>query len=133
VFRALPVADPHRLAAVSMTDSQAGGVRLFHYETFRQFVEQQSILDGTFAFRGGGLLDLRYGDTESQGLIAAVTPGFFDTLGLTRPPAGSTRRWTHRPQGNPRASSCSRLERGSACAEAIPTRSAARSLSAAAH
>lgn len=87
VFRALPVADPHRLAAVSMTDSEAGGVRLFHYETFRQFVEQQSMLDGAFAFRGGGLLDLRYRDTESQGLIAAVTPGFFETLGLT-PAAG---------------------------------------------
>lgn len=83
VVRPLPITMPDRLAAVSLTDAQVGGLRLTSYDTFRRFTDVQRVMDGVFGFRGSGLLPVQADDRLSEGVIAAVTPTTFTTLGLT--------------------------------------------------
>lgn len=83
VFRSLPVPEADRLVSLSLTDTQAGGMRLFPYDTYRRFADDQQVFESVFGYRGSGVLDLQFGDTLARGTIAAATPEIFAALGLT--------------------------------------------------
>lgn len=82
VLRRLPVPNPERLVALSLTDEHTQRRRSFHYNTYRELAARQQVFEGLCAYSGGGIFTLEARGSLVDGGIAAVTPEFFDVLGL---------------------------------------------------
>jgi predicted permease len=87
VLRQLPVREPHRLVVISANDARNGQLQFIYARTLAAYQEQQRSFDALSLYAGGGLLR-----TEARGAVLdagveAVTPEYFDMLGV-RPVIG---------------------------------------------
>src|ERR1051326_5497095 len=91
-LRALPVAEPHRLAQILIPNHNGYGISQYadnlSYPLFQQIREQQQAFSTVFAWNSG-YRDLRIGQGEQARQVAAmgVTGDFFRGLGIS-PAAG---------------------------------------------
>jgi hypothetical protein len=85
VLRALPVSDPSRIVMVQPIDEK-GQNRPLYYDTYRELLELP-VFEHLALYSGGGLMINEARGIRAEGLIEAVTPGFFEALGL-RPHLG---------------------------------------------
>jgi predicted permease len=82
VLRPLPVRDPHRLAAVSLTDPRGEQPRLMLFTTFLEYRQRQRAFETLFAYSGGGLFSTEVRGVLSMSGIEGMTSEYFTALGI---------------------------------------------------
>lgn len=80
VLRTLPVADPSRMVLVQPIDDQGQNRPLYH-DTYLELAKLP-VFEHLALYSGGGLMLNEARGVRAEGLIEAVTPGFFESLGL---------------------------------------------------
>ena len=80
VLRSLPVSDPSRIVVVQPIDDKGQNRPLYH-DTYVELAKL-SVFEHLALYSGGGLMVNEARGVRAEGLIEAVTPGFFETLGL---------------------------------------------------
>lgn len=85
VLRSLPVADPSRIVLVQPLNEKGQNRPLYH-DTYLELAKLP-IFEHLALYSGGGLFLNEARGVRAEGLIEAVTPGFFESLGL-RPHLG---------------------------------------------
>lgn len=80
VLRSLPVADPSRIVVVQPVDPKGQSRSLYH-ESYLELAKLP-VFDHLALYTGGGMMMNEARGTRAEGLIEAVTPGFFEALGL---------------------------------------------------
>lgn len=133
VLRPLPVRDPERLVVLSLADRRGEATRLIYYSTYTELVRHQKVFESLFAYSSGGFFSLEARGTLVDGGIAAITPEFFDVLGL-RPLLGRLiGPRTRRAVVNRRASSSSATRCGNGFSTEMRTPSVSGSWLGASH
>ncbi len=85
VMRSLPVSDPSRIVLVQPVDEKGQSRPLYH-DTYLELAKLP-VFEHLVLYSGGGLMMNEARGVRAEGLIEAVTPGFFEALGL-RPHLG---------------------------------------------
>jgi len=80
VLRSLPVADPSRVVLVQPLDER-GRNRPLYYDTYLELAKLP-VFEHLALYSGGGMMLNEARGVRAEGLIEAVTPGFFEALGL---------------------------------------------------
>ena len=80
VIRSLPVRDPSRIVLVQPIDEK-GRNRPLYYDTYLELLKLP-VFEHLALYSGGGLMINEARGVRAEGLIEAVTPGFFEALGL---------------------------------------------------
>jgi hypothetical protein len=80
VLRSLPVRDPSRVVLVQPIDEKGRNRPLYH-ETYEE-LRKLPVFEHLALYSGGGLMINEARGSRVEGLIEAVTPGLFETLGL---------------------------------------------------
>lgn len=82
VLRPLPVKDPASLIVLTSMDERAQQSRPTYYRTYTELA-RQPVFESLVLYSGGGILLTQARGVNGEGAIEAVTPGYFDMLGLT--------------------------------------------------
>lgn len=80
VLRSLPVADPSRIVLVQPLDEKGQNRPLYH-DTYLELAKLP-VFEHLALYSGGGMMLNEARGVRAEGLIEAVTPGFFESLGL---------------------------------------------------
>ena len=80
VLRSLPVSEPSRIVVVQPIDDKGQNRPLYH-DTYVELAKL-SVFEHLALYSGGGLMVNEARGVRAEGLIEAVTPGFFETVGL---------------------------------------------------
>lgn len=80
VLRSLPVADPSQIVVVQPVDLK-GQSRALYHEMYLELAKLP-VFEHLALYSGGGLMMNEARGNRAEGLIEAVTPGFFEALGL---------------------------------------------------
>ena len=80
VLRSLPVADPSRIVLVQPID-ESGRNRPLYLDTYRELAKLP-VFEHLGLYSGGGMFLNEARGVRAESLIEAVTPGFFEALGL---------------------------------------------------
>lgn len=81
VLRPLPVKDPASLIVLTAMDERGQQSRPIYYRTYTELA-RQPVFDSLVLYSGGGVLLTQARGVAGEGGIEAVTPGYFDMLGL---------------------------------------------------
>lgn len=81
VLRPLPVADPASLVVLTSTDDRRLQSPPIYYSTYIA-VARLPVFQSLVLYSGGGVLLTQARGVAGEGAIEAVTPGYFDTIGL---------------------------------------------------